>query len=97
MIRRSTATRWFPHQRAQRIRTLWVQTITAGRSAQSRPAILSADLVQAVDRTRKFRHVAAQACDRFDPDDADPAVRAAEKVAAGFAAAIAAYRGAIDP
>ena len=47
--------------------------------------------------TRKFRHVAVRAYDTFDPDDAEPAVRAAEKVAAGFAAAIAAYRQAVDP
>ena len=69
----------------------------AGRSMQSRPAILSAELVQAMDRTRRFRRVAAHAYDTFDPDDAEPAVRAAAKVAAGFTAAITAYRGAIDP
>lgn len=30
-------------------------------------------------------------------DDADPAVRAADKLASGFAGAIGAYRQAIDP
>lgn len=69
----------------------------AGRSAESRPAILTPELVRAADRTRKFRHVAVRAYDSFDPDDAEPAVRAATKVAAGLAAAIAAYRQAIDP
>ncbi len=69
----------------------------AGRSTDSRPAILPAALVRAIDRTRKFRHVAVRAYDTFDPDDAEPAVRAAEKVAAGLAAAIAAYRQAVDP
>lgn len=69
----------------------------AGRTTNGRPAILPADLVQAIDRTRRFRHVAAHAYDTFDPDDAEPAVRAAEKVAADFSAVIAAYRGAIDP
>jgi hypothetical protein len=62
-----------------------------------RPAILPAKLVRAIDRTRKFRHVAVRAYVTVDPDDADPAVRAAEKVAVGFAAAIAAYRQAVDP
>jgi hypothetical protein len=69
----------------------------AGRATPDRPAILPPDLLPAADRTRKFRHFAAHAYDTFDPDDADPAVRAAEKMAAGFAAAIAAYRQAIDP
>ena len=69
----------------------------AGRSTDSRPAILPAALVRAIDRTRKFRHVAVRAYDTLDPDDAEPAVRAAEKVAAGLAAAIAAYRQAVDP
>ncbi len=69
----------------------------AGRTTGDRPAILSATLLRAADRTRKFRHVAVRAYDTFDPDDAEPAVRAAEKVAAGFADAIAEYRKAIDP
>jgi hypothetical protein len=69
----------------------------AGRATENRPVILPAQLVNAADRTRKFRHVAARAYDTFDPDDAEPAVRAAEKVAAGLAGAIAAYRQAIDP
>ena len=69
----------------------------AGRATENRPVILPAQLVNAADRTRKFRHVATRAYDTFDPDDAEPAVRAAEKVAAGLAGAIAAYRQAIDP
>jgi len=69
----------------------------AARDTTDRPAILSPDLEHAADRTRKFRHFAAHAYDTFDPDDADPAVRAAEKVAAGFASAIVAYRQVIDP
>jgi hypothetical protein len=69
----------------------------AGRTTDNRPAILPAAMVLAADRTRKFRHVAVRAYDTFDPDDAEPAVRAAEKVAAGFTAAIAAYRRTVDP
>jgi hypothetical protein len=69
----------------------------AGRATDSRPAILTPTLVQAADRTRKFRHVAVRAYDSFDPDDAEPAVRAAEKLATQLQAAIAAYRQAIDP
>jgi hypothetical protein len=33
----------------------------------------------------------------FDPNDAEPAVRATEKVTTGLVAAIAAYRQAFDP
>jgi hypothetical protein len=69
----------------------------AGRATDSRPAILTPTLVQAADRTRKFRHVAVRAYDSFDPDDAEPAVRAAEQLATQLLAAIAAYRKAIDP
>lgn len=67
------------------------------RPGESRPAILPADLAAAADRTRRFRHLAAHAYDTFDPDDADPAVRAAERVAAGLQAAIEAVRAAMDP
>jgi hypothetical protein len=69
----------------------------AGRGTADRPPILPPHLIQAADRTRKFRHFVAHAYDTFDPDDADPAVRAAEKLAAGFASAITAYQQAIDP
>jgi hypothetical protein len=69
----------------------------AARATNERPAILPQGLVPAVDRTRRFRHFAAHAYDTFEPDDADPAVRAADRVATEFAAAIAAYRQVIDP
>jgi hypothetical protein len=69
----------------------------AARGTGERPAILPQDLVTAADRTRRFWHFAAHAYDTFEPDDADHAVRAAEKIAAGFGATIAAYRRAIDP
>ncbi|MBV9248596.1 MAG: hypothetical protein JO227_05040, partial [Acetobacteraceae bacterium] len=39
----------------------------AGRRGESRPAILPPELVRAADRTRKFRHVATDAYDTFDP------------------------------
>jgi hypothetical protein len=68
-----------------------------GSNVGDRPAVLSVTLVKAADRTRKFRHVTAHTYDNFDPDDADPAVRAAEKLAAGLSAAVASYRAAIDP
>ena len=69
----------------------------AGRAVNARPAILPPSLLPKVDRARKFRHVAAHAYDNFDPDDAGPAVRAAETIAAELAAAIAAFRAATDP
>jgi hypothetical protein len=68
-----------------------------GAHAAGRPAILSTALVKAADRTRKFRHITAHTYDTFDPDDADPAVRAAEKLVAGLPVAFAAFRQAIDP
>src|SRR5271165_505198 len=55
----------------------------AGRATDSRPAILPAALVRAVDRTRKFRHVAVRGYDTFDPDDAEPAVRRSERSPCG--------------
>jgi hypothetical protein len=69
----------------------------AGRAGTKRSAILPADIAAAADRTRRFRHVAAHAYDTFDPDDADPAVRSAERIAAGLMAAIDAFRLALDP
>jgi hypothetical protein len=69
----------------------------AGRGTAERPAILPPDLVRAADRTRKFRHVTAHTYDTFDPDDADPAVRAAERLVTGLETAVAAFRQAIDP
>ena len=77
----------------------WLADLVArvGSNVGDRPAVLSVTLVKAADRTRKFRHVTAHTYDNFDPDDADPAVRAAEKLAAGLSAAFAAYRAAIDP
>jgi HepT-like protein len=68
-----------------------------GMDVGNRSAVLTTALVKAADRTRKFRHITAHTYDTFDPDDADPAVRAAEKLVAGLAAAITAYRQAIDP
>jgi hypothetical protein len=68
-----------------------------GANVGGRPPILSSALVKAAGRTRKFRHVTAHTYDDFDPDDADPAVRAAEKLVAGLRAAFAAYLAVIDP
>jgi hypothetical protein len=69
----------------------------AGRPTNTRPPILPESLLPKIDRARKFRHAAAHAYDNFDPDDAEPAVRAAEKIAAELTDAIAAFRTATDP
>ncbi len=61
--------------------------LNEGQSTNTGPAILPIALARA----------SVRAYDTLDPDDAEPAVRAAEKVAAGFAAAITAYRQAVDP
>ena len=69
----------------------------AGRPTNTRPPILPESLLPKIDRAREFRRVAAHAYDNFDPDDAEPAVRAAEKIAAELTDAIAAFRTATDP
>ncbi|HEY6430458.1 MAG TPA: hypothetical protein VIZ17_00620 [Acetobacteraceae bacterium] len=67
------------------------------RASGDRPPILDADLSRAADRTRRFRHVAARGYDSFDPEEAAPAVSAAELLAARVPDAIARLRAAIDP
>lgn len=67
------------------------------RASDARPPILDAELSRAADRTRRFRHVAARGYDSFDPEEAAPAVSAAELLAARVPDAIARLRAAIDP
>lgn len=67
------------------------------RPGGNRPPILDAELSRAADRSRRFRHVAARGYDSFDPEEATPAVSAAELLAARLPAAIAGLRAAIDP
>ena len=54
-------------------------------------------LLIAIDALRGFRHVAAQAYDRFDDDRAALAVSKAEVFLAGIGPALACFRAAIDP
>lgn len=65
-------------------------------ATDKRPAVLSAALVRAVDRSRRFRHVAVRTYDFFDPDEADNAIDAAGQIASLAPAAIAQFRATID-
>lgn len=62
-----------------------------------RPAILGAGLAAAANRTRRFRHVAVRGYDSFEPEEAEGAVEAARKLAAGLSAVLEAFREALDP
>jgi hypothetical protein len=66
------------------------------RPVGDRPAVLTADLFQAADRTRRFRHVAVRTYDFFDPDEAQEAIAAAALLAKTLTATIAAFRTAVD-
>ena len=46
-----------------------------------RPAVLTAETLQAADRTRRFRHVAVRTYDFFDPEEAQEAIEAAALLA----------------
>ena len=61
-----------------------------------RPAIVPADLAQAIDETWRFRHVARKSYDDLSPARADPSVAAAAVVRDALEPAIAAFRAAIE-
>ena len=65
--------------------------------AQSTSPILGPALADAIDETRRFRHVARKTYDDFAVERAGPAVEAARLVHHEIAAAIAAFRNAIEP
>jgi hypothetical protein len=67
------------------------------RPLRNRPAVLTADLVDAADESRQFRNVAARAYDKFNQTKAGPAVAAARRLFDALPAAIARFRQAIDP
>ena len=69
----------------------------ARRAFEGRPPILPAPLARAADRTRRFWHIAIHAYDTFDPDDAEPAVRAAGLLAGALAETVSEYRRKLDP
>jgi hypothetical protein len=62
-----------------------------------RPAALPAELAQALQETRRFRHVAMHVCDQFDPARARLAVAAAAIVANDLRASLGAFRAALSP
>lgn len=65
--------------------------------AGSRPPILGPALADAIDETRRFRHVARRTYDDFAVERAAPAVAAARLVHDEIAGAIATFRNAIEP
>lgn len=66
------------------------------QSVGDRPAVLTAETLQAADRTRRFRHVAVRTYDFFDPDEAQEAIEAAALLAGTLKAAFIEYRNAVD-
>ena len=86
------------HQEVRPIGEFW-HTDLIRRVAQpigDRPAVLSAELAHAADRTRRFRHVAVRTYDFFDPDEAEDAIGAAKLIADSLIAAISQFRTAVD-
>ena len=69
----------------------------AARAIGGRPAILPAEIADAANETRRFRHVAMRSYGTFEPSRAEPSVAAAAVLAAGLPDAIAAFRRGIDP
>ena len=67
------------------------------RETGNRPPLQPTALVHAAGGQVYVDGANLHAYDTFDPDDADPAVRAAEKLAGGLAEAVTAYRKAIAP
>lgn len=65
--------------------------------ARSTAPILGPALADAVDETRRFRHVARKTYDDFALERAAPAVAAARLLHHEIPAAIAAFRNAIEP
>jgi hypothetical protein len=57
-----------------------------------RPAILSAEMLKAADRTRRFRYVAVRTYDFFDPDEAAEAIEAATVLARSLKDVLADYQ-----
>jgi hypothetical protein len=62
-----------------------------------RPAILSPELAEAADETRRFRHRAVHNYDSFRVTEIAQTIRAAETLATRLATEIRAFRDLIDP
>lgn len=62
----------------------------------NRPALLDASLARAAGELRRFRHIAAQSYDLFDPARAGPAVEHAQLVVGRIPDAVARLRSTID-
>lgn len=63
----------------------------------ARPAIVSGGLADAIDETRRFRHVARKNYNDFRPAEAKRAISAAAVVRDGMLAALSAFRVVVDP
>ncbi len=69
-----------------------VSSATLGRTP-----ILTGDIVEAADETRRFRHVAMRSYNRFSPTKARPAAESAAVLAGRIGAEFKRFRDAIDP
>ena len=67
------------------------------RGINARPPILSEDLAQAADETRRFRNLATRSYGSFDPAKAAPTVSAARQLSRRLTSALSKFRDAIDP
>lgn len=67
------------------------------RPGHLRPAILTPEISQDVDESRRFRHRAMHDYDNFEPMLAGPSIEAARRLASGLKPCIAAFRDRIDP
>jgi len=63
---------------------------------ESRPAIIEGALAEAVDETRRFRHVARKGYDGFRVENAGAAIAAADYVRAHIREAIEVFRSALE-
>ncbi|MGO9742072.1 MAG: hypothetical protein ACLPN5_11265 [Roseiarcus sp.] len=61
-----------------------------------RPAIVTGDLLRAVDEARRFRHVARKSYDDFDVSKTAPAIAAARMLSQRLGGAIEAFRTKIE-
>ena len=62
----------------------------------NRPAIIAGALAEAVDETRRFRHVARKGYDGFRVENAGAAIEAADYVRAHIRAAIETFRASLE-
>lgn len=66
-------------------------------AAHARPALLSTSVARDLSETRSFRHRAMRSYEDFEAVHAEPALRAAERLATDLPADIARFKALVDP